>query len=92
MQLKLPATRIAVENARKQAPKITPAAVIRPIFQEFGIVDGCTLSVVSDIVRKSPVTIKRIISIGVKTACPVITRPTASRSTCNIFFMTEFSV
>ena len=75
-----------MENARKQIPTNTPALVIRPICQEFGIVDGRTLSVVSDIARKSPVIITMTMSMGVNTACPVMTRPTASTSTWNIFF------
>jgi hypothetical protein len=84
--------KIAVENARKQTPRMTPAIVILPICHEFGIFDGCTLPVVSDIERKSPVIITITISMGVSTACPVMIRPTASRSTCTIFFITEFSV
>ena len=88
----LPTARIAVEIARKQNPRITPAAVILPICQEFGIFDGRTLSVVSDMARKSPVIMTTTMSMGVRTACPVITSPTAKTSTCRIFFITEFSV
>ena len=84
--------KIAVENARKQTPRMTPAIVILPICHEFGIFDGCTLSVVNDIERKSPLIITMTINMGVRTAWSVITRPTASRSTCRIFFITEFSV
>lgn len=32
---------------------MTPAAVIRPICQEFGVFEGRTVSVVSDMARKS---------------------------------------
>jgi hypothetical protein len=71
---------------------IAPAIVIRAILQEFGIVDGRTLSVVNDIARKSPVIITITISMGVKTACPVISSPIASKSTCTFFLITEFSV
>jgi len=77
----LPTARSVVENARKQIPRITPAPVILPICQEFGVFEGRTLSVVKDMARKSPVIITMTISIGVGTACPVITRPTAGRST-----------
>ena len=59
---------------------------------DVGLSDGRTLSVVSDIARKSPVIITMTINMGVKTAWPVITRPIASRSTCTIFLRTEFSV
>ncbi len=36
--------------------------------------------------KKSPVIITMTISMGVKTACPVMTKPIASKSTCTIFF------
>src|ERR1035441_546333 len=36
----LPTARIAVEKARKQVPRITPAIVIPPICQEFGVFEG----------------------------------------------------
>ena len=88
----LPTARIAAENARKQTPRMTPAIVILPICHEFGIFDGRTLSVVRDIARKSPVTMTMTISMGVRTAWPVMMRPTANSSTCRIFFITEFSV
>jgi hypothetical protein len=88
----VPNARIAVEKARKQIPKATPALVILPICQELGVFDGRTLSVASDIARKSPVTITITISMGVRTACPVMTRPINNRSTCRSFFITEFSV
>ena len=71
---------------------MVPAIVILPTCQEFGIGDARTLSVVNDMARKSPVIITMTISIGVKTACPVMTRPIARKSTCTIFFKTEFSV
>jgi hypothetical protein len=48
--------------------------------------------VLNDIARKSPVIITMTISMGVSTACPVITSPIASSKTCTIFLMTEFSV
>jgi hypothetical protein len=32
------------------------------------------------------------INIGVRMACPVIIRPTARKSTCTTFLVTEFSV
>ena len=66
--------------------------VILPISHEFGFPDGRTLSVVSDIARKSPVIITMTMSIGVRTAWPVMTRPIASKSTCTIFLRTELSV
>ena len=66
--------------------------MILPICHEFGIADGRTLSVVSDMARKSPVIITMTISMGVSTACPVMIRPTVSRSTCRNFFITEFRV
>jgi hypothetical protein len=81
-----------MENARKHTPRIIPATEMLPICHEFGIFDGRTLSVVRAIERKSPVIITITISIGVRTACPVMTRPTAKRSTCKTFFITEFSV
>jgi len=71
---------------------VTPAIVILPTCQEFGIGDGRTLSVVNAMAKKSPVIIAMTISMGVKTACPVMTRPIASKSTCTIFLRTEFSV
>ena len=43
-----------------------------------------TLSVEDDIDRKSPVTIISTISVGVRMACPVITKPAARKSTCTI--------
>jgi hypothetical protein len=73
-------------------PSTTPAAEILPICQEFGVLDGLTRSVASDMARKSPVIITMTINIGVRTACPVMTRPTAKRRTCRIFFITELSV
>jgi len=54
--------------------------------------DGRTLSVVNAMAKKSPVIITMTISMGVKTACPVMTSPIASKSTCTIFLRTEFSV
>ena len=45
-----------------------------------------------DIPRKSPVIMMRTISNGVRIACPVITRPTARKSTCTVFLVIEFSV
>ena len=58
----------------------------------FGIGDGRTLSVVNDMPRKSPAIMMRTISKGVRIACPVISRPTARKSTCTVFLVMEFSV
>ncbi len=68
---------------------MAPAPVIRPICQEFGVPDGRTLSVLKDIARKSPVIIMMTMSIGVNRACPVMSRPMASRSTCAIFLIVD---
>jgi hypothetical protein len=82
---------IVVQNARKNMASMALAIVIPPILHEFGVVDGRTLSVVNDIARKSPVIITMTMSIGVNTACPVITRPIANRSTCVNFAMVDRS-
>lgn len=52
-----------------------------PIRQAFGIGDGRTLSVVNDMPRRSPVSMIMTMNIGVRIACPVMTRPTARNST-----------
>ncbi len=50
------------------------------------------IGLVNAMAKKSPVIITMTISMGVKTACPVMTRPIASKRTCTIFLRTEFSV
>ena len=82
---------IVVQNAKKNRARMALAIVILPILHALGIVDGRTRSVVNDIARKSPVIITMTMSIGVNTACPVITRPMANRSTCVIFAMVDRS-
>ena len=83
---------MAVQKASSPRPMMTPAMVRLPIRQAFGAGDGRTLSVVSDMPRKSPVIMIRTISSGVRIACPVMIRPTARKSTCTIFLVMEFSV
>jgi hypothetical protein len=71
----------AVQNASSPTPMITPATVRLAMRHAFGVADGCTLSVVNDMPRKSPVIITSTISNGVRIAWPVITSPTARKST-----------
>ena len=70
----------------------TPAIVNLPIRQALGSGEGRTLSVVNDIPRKSPVIMMMTISIGVRIACPVMSRPTARNITWTTFLVTELSV
>jgi len=79
-------------NNKKHEPSRAPATVILPICQELGVVDGRTRSVVKDMARKSLVVITMTMSIGVNTACPVIIRPIANKSTCPILLMVDRSV
>jgi len=53
---------------------------------------GRTLSVVSDMPRKSPAIMMRTISKGVRIACPVMIRPTPGRAPGTVFVVMEFSV
>ena len=69
-----------------------PAVVRFPTRQMFGAGDGVTLSVVSDMARKSPTTIRMTMSNGVSTACPVMTRPTTRSTLITIFLTIEFNV
>ena len=81
-----------MQNPRRQIPTKQLANVSLPICQEFGFADCRTLSVVTDIPRKSPVTMRITMSIGVSTACPVMISPTVRNSTFTTFLATEFSV
>ena len=83
--------RTAVQKTSSETPMKTPAIVNSPIRQALGIGDGRTLSVVKDMPRRSPVSMIMTINMGVRIACPVMTRPTARKSTCTIFLVTEFS-
>ncbi len=71
----------AAQNTKSTRPRPAPASVRCRIFQTLGVGDGRTLSVDDDMVRKSPLTIIRTISIGFSTALPVITRPKPSNRT-----------
>ena len=76
----LPMARTAVQKTSSEIPMKTPAVVNPPIRHAFGVGEGRTLSVVNDIPSRSPVSMMITISIGVKIACPVMTRPTAKNS------------
>ena len=84
--------RTAVQKTSSEIPMKTPAMVNSPIRQALGIGEGRTLSVVKDMPRRSPVSMIITINMGVRMACPVMTRPTARKSTCTTFLVTEFSV
>ena len=81
-----------MQKARKHAPIAAPALVRLPICQTLGAPEGCTLSVVTDIPRKSPVIMMITMSIGVSIACPVTTSPSVMKTTLVIFLVKEFSV
>ena len=55
-------------ECQETSSQMTPALVVFPICHEFRIGDGRTLSVASDMARKSPVIITMTISMGVRTA------------------------
>ena len=82
----------AVQKISSQTPIKIPTIVTLPMRQALASGEGLTSSVVNDIPRRSPVSMRRTISIGVRIACPVMTRPTARKSTCTIFLVTELSV
>jgi len=82
----LAVARTAVQKTNSAVPMKIPATVNAPIRQTLGVGDGRTLSVVKDMPRRSPVSMIMTISMGVRMACPVMTRPTARKSTCTIFF------
>jgi len=64
-----PISSVPVQKIRKQRPITSPALVSLAICHTLGAVDGRTLSVVTDIPRKSPVIMMITMSIGVRIAC-----------------------